>query len=237
MALPQHKIIYENLKNQIIGGVYQEGDLLPSENQLSQLHASTRTTVRQALGDLQKEGYIEKHRGKGSFVTSQKSTLGLLSFRGFSEVVGQTEHLINTEMLQKPRLQKWPDPFFYSLDPPEQNAGCIFLKRLRKADDDSVMLESTYIPNLRLTKFTSKPLINNSLFSSQHILHQIDVVNLDQEVRAIRCDKEIARKLKLKEGDPILHIYRKYGTNREGFYIYSELQCNTEKYAMGSFFK
>ena len=112
MAMHQYKIIYENLKNQIIGGVYREGDLLPSENELSQLHSSTRTTVRQALGDLQKEGYIKKHQGKGSLVASRKNTLGLLSFRGFSEAVGHTEHLVNTEMLQKPRLQKWPDPFF-----------------------------------------------------------------------------------------------------------------------------
>jgi DNA-binding GntR family transcriptional regulator len=55
---------YESLRHQIISGIYQQDDLLPSENQLADLHQITRMTVRQALNELVKDGYIRKQKGK-----------------------------------------------------------------------------------------------------------------------------------------------------------------------------
>ena len=63
---------------------------MPSENDLSHQFKITRATVRQALEELVKEGYIEKRQGKGSVVISDRKTLGLLSFKGFSEVLASS---------------------------------------------------------------------------------------------------------------------------------------------------
>ena len=58
--IPQYRKLYETLRKHIVGGVYKEGDLLPSENELCQLHGMTRPTVRQSLGALANDGYIRK---------------------------------------------------------------------------------------------------------------------------------------------------------------------------------
>ena len=48
-VLPNHSRVYEILRQHINEGVYTEGDLLPSENELCALHKVTRPTIRKAL--------------------------------------------------------------------------------------------------------------------------------------------------------------------------------------------
>ena len=66
--IPQHRKVYEILRSHITEGVFVEGDLLPSENELCAVHMVTRPTIRKALDRLANEGYIVRHQGKGSIV-------------------------------------------------------------------------------------------------------------------------------------------------------------------------
>ncbi|AHM63569.1 transcriptional regulator, GntR family with UTRA sensor domain [Flammeovirgaceae bacterium 311] len=234
-SAPQYQQLQRKLKSQIISGMYGEGDLLPSENELSRMHSLNRVTVRHALSVLEQEGYITKRQGKGSVVQLKRNSLGLLSFKGFSEVVGHTEHTVKTILLEGPRAIAWPTPFFYELNHTELEAGCFYLLRLRFADDDAVMLEHTYIPRLDLPRFGIRKLINDSLFNTLSGRYGIEISNLEQDVRAVLAEAPIAEKLQMESDSPLIHLYRKYGTNRPGFCIYSSIFCNTEKYALGSF--
>ncbi len=64
--------LYEQVARQILqkitDGVYQKGDLLPSEKELIAMTGVSRITVRGALKDLADMGVIETRKGKGSFV-------------------------------------------------------------------------------------------------------------------------------------------------------------------------
>lgn len=231
---PQYQQLQRKLKDQILTGIYDEGDLLPSEHELSRMHGLNRVTVRHALSLLEQEGYISKHHGKGSVVHLKRNSLGLLSFRGFSEVVGRSAHSVQTQTLAGPEQMPWPEPFFYELSPREKEAGCIYMQRLRFADADAVMLEHTYLPQLDIPELQLEKLIHDSLFRTLRERHGIMILGLEQDVRAISAGAAEATHLKIHQGSPLLHIYRKYSTNRDGFFVYSSLFCNTEKYAMGS---
>ena len=80
-----YKNLQEILKRQILSGVFKEGDLLPSEYDLTSIHKLHRSTVRKALDELVKDGYILKKKGKGSIVNKKSNSLGLLSIQGFSQ--------------------------------------------------------------------------------------------------------------------------------------------------------
>ena len=56
--ISQHKKLYERLRKLIEEGVYRDGDLLPSENDLCRTYNLTRPTVRRALISLSYDGYI-----------------------------------------------------------------------------------------------------------------------------------------------------------------------------------
>lgn len=236
MKKPQYKIISESLKAQIHSGKFSEGDLLPSENTLSSIHNITRTTIRKSLNELEKEGYIIKHQGKGSIVIQQRKKLGLLSFNGFSSSLKNTKFTTHTETIHKAFLKKWDKNFFYTLNSKEESSGCIFLIRLRFVEKTPVMLEKTYIPNIDLPNFCEKEFVNGSLFETLLIHYNIEIINVDQDIKAILSTKEESDQLKIKKGTPLLHIYRKYSTNRDNFNLYSSLFCNTNDFSIGNFF-
>ena len=61
-------IVYENLKKRIITHSLKQGDPL-NESILSKELKTSKTPVREALQQLEKEGFVENIPGKGSFVS------------------------------------------------------------------------------------------------------------------------------------------------------------------------
>lgn len=234
MNLPRYLQLHALLKEQILSGAYAEGSLLPSENQLSRRHQITRSMVRQALQQLEKEGLIRKQQGKGSIVDRKDQKLGLLSFRGFSEVLGESDHKASSRFLHKPRRERWDDSFFFDLGKEEKKQGCISISRLREVDGEPVMLEHTYFPDV-LQDFLAKEWVDSSLFKTLLTAYQISIRSVEQYIRAIRADQEMSGLLEVSEGTPLLKINRKYASSRPGFFIYSTLYCNTEQYAISSY--
>lgn len=73
--MPIYAQISTQIKEQILNGVLEEGDSLPSIRGLAKdLQVSVITTKR-AYDDLEKEAFIETMQGKGSFVTMQNKEL------------------------------------------------------------------------------------------------------------------------------------------------------------------
>jgi DNA-binding FadR family transcriptional regulator len=61
--------IYSSLKNSIAEKKFSDDLQIPSEAELCEHFGVARNTVRQALAMLLSQGLIEKHKGKGSFIT------------------------------------------------------------------------------------------------------------------------------------------------------------------------
>jgi GntR family transcriptional regulator/GntR family frlABCD operon transcriptional regulator len=86
-----------------------------------------------------------------------------------------------------------------------------------------------------LPKFIKEPLLEDSLFRILIIKYQIDVHSMTHEVRAVTAVKETLNLLKIKQISPVLHLLRKYKTSIDGFFLYSSIFCNTEKFAISSY--
>jgi GntR family transcriptional regulator, arabinose operon transcriptional repressor len=65
----KHERIHAMLMVEIASGRLRPGDYLPTEHQLAEMMNVSRSTVRQTLGDLEREGVVRRVRGKGTFVT------------------------------------------------------------------------------------------------------------------------------------------------------------------------
>lgn len=63
--------IFHDLKQRIEAGEYAFQSLLPSENQLTELHGCSRNTVRRALNGLADLGYVQALQGRGVRVIYQ----------------------------------------------------------------------------------------------------------------------------------------------------------------------
>jgi GntR family transcriptional regulator/GntR family frlABCD operon transcriptional regulator len=228
--IPQYKKIYEILRKHILNGIYAEGSLLPSENELCAVHNITRPTVRQALETLVQEGFIQKKQGKGSIVRKPPQDIGILSISGTASVIGN--QYLQTQILQKPQIKPWPEIFPFDLTEIEQESGCIYMERLRLVDEQPVFYDINHIPNINLTRFASRSFENKSLFEILRSQYQIEVKGGEQKLKALKSDKNIGKLLNLPSGEPVLYLERKLNTNREGFHIYSFIWFNSAKHSI-----
>lgn len=69
--------LYQQLKlllaDRIKRGEWKPGELIPGEHELQAIHRLSRTTVRQALQELEREGFVTRHRGRGTFVAQPRA--------------------------------------------------------------------------------------------------------------------------------------------------------------------
>jgi GntR family transcriptional regulator/GntR family frlABCD operon transcriptional regulator len=228
--IPQYRKIYEILRKHILSGVYAEGSLLPSENELCAVHNITRPTVRQALEVLVQEGFISKKQGKGSIVRKPPQDIGILSIAGTASAIGN--QYLQTQILQKPQIKPWPAQFPFELTSIERESGCIYMERLRLVDGTPVFYDINHLPNINLPRFTSRSFENKSLFETLRTQYQVEVKGGEQKLKAIKADSKIAKLLNLPVGEPVLSIERKLNTNRDGFHIYSTIWFNSAKHTI-----
>lgn len=227
---PQYRRLYELLRKHIIDGIYMEGDLLPSENELCRLYGITRPTVRQALSALASDGFIIKHQGKGSIVHILPKEIGILSVSGTTSAVGNLD--LKTKIIIKPELQQWPADFIFTLSDIERESGCIYMERVRLLENIPVFYDINFIANINLPRFTARNFENKSLFAILREKYHVEIKGGEQRIKAIPATTKICRFLKLKKEQPVLHLERKMETNVPGLFLYSSIFCNTEKYSI-----
>src|SRR3954451_24723324 len=68
---------YIQLKLEILtwlqSGRLKPNDQMPTEHEIAETYQMSRQTVRQTFGELEKEGWLHRVRGKGTFVSSPQN--------------------------------------------------------------------------------------------------------------------------------------------------------------------
>ncbi len=232
--LPQYRQLYELLRRHIIEGIYQEGDILPSENDLCITHKMARITVRHALDDLARDGFIFKRKGKGSIVRNKPEGIGILSVSGTTTAMSGLN--LSTRIIVKPEIRMWEPSFFFPLNDIEKESGMIYMERLRLIDDRPLFYDITYIPNINLPRFTARKFEDKSLFDTLRKFYNLEVTGGEQRLKAITVSGKIREYLGVDPNTPILHLERKIHTNRHPFSFYSSLYCDTREYELFGIF-
>ena len=120
----------------------------------------------------------------------------------------------------------------FELSETELESGCIYFERLRLVDNIPVFYDISFLPNINLSRFTSRSLDNKSLFNILRKFYHIKVTAGEQFIEAINPIKEIQKHLKVPENTPILNLQRKMETNKINFNIYSFVYCDTKKHKL-----
>ena len=77
--------LFNIIQKQIEDGKLVPGDMLPSEMEFCNAYHISRTTVRQALHELELIGAIERKRGLGTFISSPKLSRNIGNLYSFSD--------------------------------------------------------------------------------------------------------------------------------------------------------
>ncbi|MFD0796159.1 GntR family transcriptional regulator [Maribacter chungangensis] len=226
-TIKKYSQIQQYIKKRIQTGVYPINSYLPSENEICEKFNTTRTTVRKALDELLREGFIEKEQGKGSKVIERRKSLGLLTVKGFS---GATDYKVKTKLTQAPKITDWDPIIVFGLTREEQKSKCVYFQRIRHINGKPVVLENNWYALNAMEIIKPTEFIEGSFFKTLSQKYFIEIMGAEQELRSIPATAEIAKSLELAEGEPILHISVRFRTSKPGFNLYGDLYCNTSEY-------
>lgn len=83
----KYEVIKEFLLEEFMKGSYEVGQALPSENTLANTVGVARSTVRQAISELEKDGLVQRIQGKGSYFTGNPRDKQTQKLEVFSLIV------------------------------------------------------------------------------------------------------------------------------------------------------
>ncbi len=115
---PLYKKVVHELRDEITGGKYEVGDLLPTEDELIKRFSLSRTTIRSAIGVLEKEGIVSRKQGKGTIVMDQKISQNYNFLSSFTETLAEKGLKVETNNISV-GLQQPPESVQLALRIPD----------------------------------------------------------------------------------------------------------------------
>src|SRR5574341_1099270 len=99
LPVPLYYQLREALLTLIKEGRLKEGDLIPTERELGERFQVSRITVRRAIDELAREGYLVTQQGKGTFVARPKIQRHMTHMKSFSEEMADEGHRPGSRLL------------------------------------------------------------------------------------------------------------------------------------------
>lgn len=210
--------LYYQLKNiiqsEIQKGTYQQGDLIPTEKELSEYFGLSRTTVRQAITELVQEGKLFRIKSKGTFVAKPKIKQDFIKrLETFNEQIRRLGMTPSTKLLEM-KVVPAPEDVAEVLKL-KPDAQCIEIDRLRFADSEPNVVVRTYLPYDRCSFVMQHDLEKESLYEILAQREQTRVYRINRIMESVLTSEEDARLLKINLGQPI-HFFTSTGFNPAG---------------------
>ncbi|WP_137885235.1 UTRA domain-containing protein [Pseudomonas sp. 2FE] len=193
------------LEEQIEHGLLSSGSKLPAERKLSELFATTRITLREALGQLEAQGLIYREERRGWFVSPPRLTYNPLVRSHFHAMVGEQGRHPATEVLSA-RLLPASAAICALLELPALSS-VIQIRRARRIDGRLVLYVEHYLNPAHFPGVLTFDLTRSltELYAQQYDIFY-GRVRFDMVPTALHV--EAAAALKVSVGSPALRIIR-----------------------------
>jgi len=199
--LPLYDQIQHNLTELVMNGQLGEGESLPGEFELAEKYGVSRLTVRRAMDELVRQGWLVRKQGVGTFVTSPRVvsiTPGKLSFTEEMRAIGRipSSRMISNRITQA-------DAKIAALLNLKEKGSLIEIVRLRLVDNIPILLEFSYMSYERFPDLLDEPsLESGSLykFLSEH--YRVNITGNDQTLTPALLSEYQAELLEAQTGSP-----------------------------------
>ena len=210
--------IREEVRDRIRDGRFSDGVRLPAEVELATSLGVSRTTVREALLQLEQEGLLIRRHGHGTFVRSPSRLRGSLNSNlSATEVIRSHGMEPGTSHARVDR-QMAPDAVARRLKL-DRNAEVFRLERVRTADGRPVIFTVDVMPTrlFELAGVATDALLDPGLSLYRLYAERLgeSITDGQAEIRLTRADELAAKRLGIPVGSPILAL-EQVDSNAEG---------------------
>jgi GntR family transcriptional regulator len=208
-ALPKYYV----LKEQILALIEDAapGTLIPTERALAEQYATSRTTVRQAIGELVAEGRLDRTQGRGTFVAPPKVThvRQLTSFSDDAASQGLTASAKILDISVAPA-----DPVTARRLAVDPGTDVHRVERIRLVNGEPLAHETAFLAGA-LPDLAHNVETRGSLYSALGEDYGIRISEVEDTVETKLAGPEEVRLLDVEMGAPMLLVHR-LGFNPEG---------------------
>jgi len=200
--IPLHLQVEELLRKLLSSSEYRDGALLPKEVELSNSLGVSRNTIRQATNKLEVEGLLIRKKGVGSRAAGKKPLYtGLDHWYSFTNEMKER----GIEVFNLSLSVKWVQADkklanFFNIEVGRKVLKLTKLKGTKDAAQPIVYFESYFHPRIGVHEEDD---FDMPLYTMLERKYGVVVVKSSENISAIPAGK-MAKKLKVKETDPVL---------------------------------
>ena len=210
-AGPAFSPLYQQIKALLVqslqDGVWQPGQVIPSETELAARFRVSQGTVRKAIDELAAENMLVRRQGKGTFVATHAEQSTQYRFLRLMPDDG-SEPALQRKLLDCRRMRA-PADVLRALG---LKAGevAVQVRRLLLNGSTPVVLDDIWLPGAAFKGLTVERLQAwrgpmYRLFEAEFALH---MVRAEEKIRAVAAGAEEAEWLQLQPGAPLLLVER-----------------------------
>ncbi len=205
-AVPLYQQLFEILRQDIASGRLKADQRVATEFELMKRFGVSRTTVRQTIARLCKEGLIAVRRGKGTFVGRGKIEPELSALTGFVEDMQALGLTASAKVLGVETVNA-PDRVAQSLTV-LRGEPVTKITRIRLAEAVPVSFEYSFLPLPLGRRVAEENLEVSPIFSLFEEKYGIALGEALYRIEAARAPRAVALALGIERGAPVLAIER-----------------------------
>jgi GntR family transcriptional regulator len=211
LKIPYYYQLYENIVESIEKNFLSEGDRLFGEIQLCEKYDVSRITVRQALKELEVNGYIVRERGKGTFIRKKIETHSLQKVSSIVDELRNEGIKTSNKILENKIMV--PDEKILKILEIGSDSKILFVKRIIYAYGAPLYMTKAYLP-YDLTGRINKSVLTGNSFTN--IITKVLKIRLTHSKRVLEPaipDDETAALLNIDNGsNKIVHYLQTFWT-------------------------
>lgn len=204
-AVALHHQIKEDLFLHLRSGRFTPGLALPSEEALCEHYAVSRGTLRRAIADLVTEGYLERYRGRGTFVSRSKLESGLVGAYNRFHVVGPALDPGGRVLFCR-RIRAARD--IAAVLNVKPGTSLWMLERVRFTDRQPVSLQTSFLPHDLCPGLSQQNLAEQHLIDVLRDAYGVHLASAVEYVEPTVADGHAARHLGVRLRSPLFQIER-----------------------------
>lgn len=183
----------------------KEGEMVPPEEELCNLLNVSRPTIRQAFSELAVEGYLDRIKAKGTFITKPK-----ISGDFFQKIVSFNEEFRKKGMTPSTKVLEHSkvSPYTEVLTKLNLNKDdkTIYLERLRLADNKQIVYVKTYLPYTRFKNLLTTNLEDLSLYQVLNDQYHVSAKKVTRNISTTLPDDRTAEILDVEKQTTLLFV-------------------------------
>lgn len=230
-AIPLYYQLEISLRSRLSNGEFAPGDGFPAESVIGKDYGVSRMTVRQALSVLEKEGLIKRKRGRGTYVTEKVKHLWAPKLNGSLDdaiALGVADRY-HVTLLSRDKVTP-PQSAAAALGLQSFEGKVCRIRRVRLYKGHPLAYIVNHLPVDIDCKISDEDILTRRLLANLELRAGLKLAEGDQKVGASSAEPDVAKLLKIRTGDPLVHMERSIFDNTGRAVLFSMVLFRADRY-------